>query len=292
MTVLEADGSATAQPNAGAPEVTNSTGTEGVGSSGAATADPFTGLDAGTREWVGKKGYKDVSDIAKAALNAESLIGRSIQVPGEAATPEEVDKFHAKVTESLRPKDPNGYEFKLPEGLPSSMPYPEADVGEFKAKAHELGLSPKQAAAIHDWYVTKQGGTFASFEQQRAQMATTATEAMEKDFGPADGEKFKEAVYGMGFAAEKLGFLPSLKSAGLLADDGTILDPTIGKALHTAYVSLFKEDYLATGMSGKPNPFSKETMNLTEQSRLIREEPDRARAFIRAAGLEPTKYRL
>ena len=43
---------------------------------------------------------------------------------------------------------------------------------------------------------------------------------------------------------------------------------------------------------GGENPFAKETQNLTEQGRLIRNEPDKAKKYIQQAGYDPTNYGL
>lgn len=44
--------------------------------------------------------------------------------------------------------------------------------------------------------------------------------------------------------------------------------------------------------NNKPNPFSKEHLNLTEQGRLIRENPEQAKQLIIQAGGNPTLYGL
>lgn len=78
----------------------------------------------------------------------------------------------------------------------------------------------------------------------------------------------------------------------ILGDDGKVtgLDEQV-KALQTNKAFLFK-----TASGGNPykpnggsdpvkNPFTKETFNLTEQGKLLRENPEQARALAAAAGV-------
>ena len=44
----------------------NATAGASGGAGNGAAADPFIGLETGTRDWIGTKGYKSVSDVAKA----------------------------------------------------------------------------------------------------------------------------------------------------------------------------------------------------------------------------------
>src|SRR5581483_7834125 len=100
-----------------------------------ASADPLAGLqDAGIREWVGKSGFKDITPqsfegLAKKARDAESLIGKSVQLPGDNATAEELAKFYNRLG---RPEKADAYEFKLPDGLPANFNYDAEQAKAFK----------------------------------------------------------------------------------------------------------------------------------------------------------------
>ena len=80
------------------------------------------------------------------------------------------------------------------------------------------------------------------------------------------------------------------RSKLILGDDGKVtgLDEQV-KALQTSKEFLFKTEqqpYKPNG-GGSPqkNPFAKETFNLTEQGKLLRENPEQARALAAAAGV-------
>ena len=238
-------GSATpATADAGTPATANGGGDQG---STANTASPFADLDTGTREWVEKAGLKDVKSVVEKARNAESLIGRSVQIPGDDAKPEDVDKYILKATEKFRPKDPDGYEFKLPEGIPKEMPYDAEFAKTFKAEAHKNGLPTKQATALHDFYVNSVANVFKSSsekattetqeaEKRLAESAVTATQKLEMAFGgKRDSEEFKKEVELTGRAVRELGgeeLLKELTEMKVLDSNGLILKPTFSIAFN------------------------------------------------------------
>lgn len=83
------------------------------------------------------------------------------------------------------------------------------------------------------------------------------------------------------------------KTKLILGDDGKItgLDEQL-KELQKNKAFLFKQagpnpKYDPKGGNGTPstNPFAKDTFNLTEQGRLLRENPEQAKAFAQAAGV-------
>lgn len=83
------------------------------------------------------------------------------------------------------------------------------------------------------------------------------------------------------------------KAKLILGDDGKItgLDEQL-KELQKNKAFLFKQagpnpKYDTKGGTGNPstNPFAKDTFNLTEQGRLLRENPEQAKAFAQAAGV-------
>lgn len=295
MTTDTNNGSATLSADAGTPGSTNGGSGEG---SAAAAADPFAGLDAGTREWIGKAGLKDVASLAAKARNAESLIGRSIQLPGKDAKPEEVDAYLAKATAPFRPEKPEGYELKLPDGLPENLPYDQDFAAKFKAIGHSLGLTAKQAAGVHDFYVKATADAFTKGATDTAAKAAAATEALQKEWGgPVDSPAFKQSATLANRALIELGGEPlqkALTDAGLLADGGIVLSPAIANALLKAGKALFAEGDLDHGQSTVtgPNPFKDGPMggNQTMMHKAIKEDRQKAISLIRAAGHKPEDW--
>lgn len=295
---------ATPAPATGTPAAPTGDGGAAVGSAAAAApADPFSGLDTGTREWAGKVGI-DLSDPVKAATasiskarQAESLIGKSVQIPDANASAEDWNKFYGRVG---RPEKADGYEFKLPDGLPENMPYDGDFAKEFKSWAHENGLTSRQAAMIHDKWVGKAADGFKAQQEAFTARVSDATGELEKAWGPRDGEKFKANVEDAtkalkGLAGGKLE--ASFKAAGLLSElDGKpiVVDPAIALALADIGSKLFREDALVTGgaANAATNPFSEgpNKGNATAQNILWKQDQAKAETLIRAAGFTPEQF--
>lgn len=288
-----ATGSATAlvAPNAGTPAA--APGATDPGSNGGA-ADPFAGLETGARDWVGTKGYKTNGDVVSALQNAESLIGKSIQLPGADAKPEDWDKVYDRLG---RPKDA-AYEFKLPEGLPETFAYDGERAKAFKSVAHKAGLTQKQAAIIHDEETKANAAAFAKVAETVTANAAAATQTLEKAWGPKDSDGFKQgvnlavrAIEGLDKVPGVAGLQKALEGAGLLVG-GVVVDPTIALALAHVGKALFKEDTLETGGSAAgENPFT-DGGNMTVQMQMIANDKARALRLISAAGKKPTDFGL
>ncbi len=111
-----------------------------------------------TDEFLGE--YKDhpaveqfkgrpLRDILKSLDNANRFLADKAVLPkGKNDTPEN----WAAVFDKLgRPKDPSGYQFQKPD-LPPGMRYDAGLERAFAAKCHKLGVLPKQAQALQQFY--------------------------------------------------------------------------------------------------------------------------------------------
>lgn len=120
-------------------------------------------LPENIRDHASLKDVKDVGSLADQFVNAQSLLGNSIRVPGPDASAESLTEFHGKLMEKVpgliptpdpensdvmnvlfkkmgRPDDPAGYEH--PEGVDATK------MGDFAKLAHEAGLTKKQYTDI------------------------------------------------------------------------------------------------------------------------------------------------
>ncbi len=263
----------------------------GSGKDGA--ADPFSGLDTGTRSWVESKGYKTAADTAKAAFAAEQLISKSVQLPGEDAKPEDWAKVYDRLG---RPKSADGYEFKLPDGLPAELPYDADFAKAFKAEAHKAGLTPKQATAAHDFYVQSAAKNFTDQQQKLAADVTAADEALVKKWGAKDSEGFKASADYAFRAVKGLGWEKALQAKGLLGPNDLVTNADIALAMEKIGRVMFKEDSLEQGSGGvaSDNPFKDGPSkgNLTEQMIAIRKDRAGAERLIVQAGHKPADFGL
>lgn len=124
-------------------------------------------------------GWQGPADAVKSYHELQKLFGadrhgRTIVLPKDDAAPEEWAKFHERLG---RPADAKAYGIAAAEGADPKF----AD--GFAAKAHELGLSTKQAQALAGWY-GEFGGAMTA-EQAAATEAALAAEhqALAKDWG-------------------------------------------------------------------------------------------------------------
>lgn len=310
-------GSATSPAGGDAAAAAAAAGTPGAaagadggqnGSPANGAENPFDGLDTGTRDWVETKGYKTVADLATAARNAESLIGGSVRLPGKDAKPEDWDAFNATLQDKLpedrrAPESADGYEFKLPEGTPSDMPYSDDLASDFKKFAKARGMSKADASAMHDFYVGRMTETFKTQGQALVDDAVKATSALESAWGGARGsdEFERNAEYALkgikGAGGDEL--LQALKDKGLMAENDAghpiVLSAPIAKAF-AKIGAIYDDDGFVSGDGGGgvgDNPFKGGPTgggNATTQNQIWNADPVRAERLMRAAGYTPKDF--
>jgi hypothetical protein len=123
--------------------------------------------------------YKDLNGLVKSHLELNKMLGDRIKLPNEKSTPEELNKFYAKLG---RPEAMDKYEFKNPEQLPEGFALDEAGTTKFKELAFKLGLTQKQANELRSYYVNE------AIEQHKS--IYVSKEKMEEDFITKGKEKF------------------------------------------------------------------------------------------------------
>jgi len=90
---------------------------------------------------------KPISAVVESHVNAQKLIGGSIRLPAEKATPEERAKVLSEAYGKLgRPESPDKYTFKLP--VVDGVEIPDAQVKAFLPVAHRLGLNSYQVEEL------------------------------------------------------------------------------------------------------------------------------------------------
>lgn len=261
--------------------------------------DPFAELDADTREWLGKRNAKTPAEVAKLAREQASLLGNAVRVPGEKATEEERNEFLNKLG---RPATADAYDFKVPDKLPENLPYDGERATSFKTLAHGIGLTQKQAAAVHDWAVENAVADFTGAETaqkaKQAEIAKAETEKLVKRWGPMDGETAKANLAYADKAIRETGgeaMVEALKRWGLMTADGVIQDETIAVSYANIGMALYKEDTILPGSGAVAigNPFEDgPNFNMTKQMQLVKADRDHALSLIAAAGKKPSDFGL
>ena len=115
--------------------------------------------------WQEVETSKDEGAFWEQMSNMRSAIGQSLRIPSQEAGEEAWADFKARIadvpgvmfydqndpTQAMnalgRPQDPGGYNFTEVEGFDAD---PEVE-GEFKALAHEIGMTAEMADKVHGW---------------------------------------------------------------------------------------------------------------------------------------------
>lgn len=194
------------------------------------SADWIATLDEDTRKTVEARGIKAPADAVKQLRDQMAEVTRlqqeAVKPPKDDAPKEEWDKFYARIG---RPEKADGYQFKLPEGLPKDVPYDEQFASEFKGWAHATGLNPKQAQALHDNYVSTIAKQAQAQAEQQAQMVSTATAELEKAWGPSGSPEHAKqlGIVQRVIAGEGPEFTKALTSGPVMDAQGRVTNPAI-----------------------------------------------------------------
>lgn len=256
------------------------------GSSGAA-ATWLTGLSEENRATVEAKKWAGVDDALTAYRNLESHASKALTVPKADATPEEKQRFWEKLG---RPAEPGKYELAFKrEGVPEGFTYDETQAINFRNIAHGANLTAEQAALVHDGYVANMVESYKAQQQKATEAMETAHRDIVREWGDPDSETYKANSRLAATALRELGLADVMSQAGLVGKDGTVMNAKGAMALARIGRELFAE-MSGAGLQGAngtlQNPFDKAVDNLTEQGKLYRQDPDKARALIRSAGRE------
>jgi hypothetical protein len=248
--------------------------------------------DADNRTFLAAKGWDKPNTgpdvVIRSHRELESRLGKSIVIPAADAPKEE----HSKLFVALgKPAKPDGYEFKLPQGVPDNLPYDDGFATEFKGWAHEADLLPRQAQAIHDKFALRVAKQITDQQAALTKKIGDAHREIQAKWGEEGTAGYKRSLEMAARAIRNLGLEPAYKAAGLLTPDGMITDAKVAFSLADVGKAMFAEDsaHGGPGHLTANNPWADGKINLGEQGRILKENPDQARALIVAAGKDPEK---
>lgn len=130
--------------------------------------------------------FKDVDGLAKAFRDTKAMVGKPrYDVPGADAAPEVVSEFYKKMGV---PDTADAYGLKAPEGYPAHMgEYMTETLKEYQGIAHQLHLTPAQAAGIQKWFddhsIKLVGAQTAASEAQAKASQEKLTAFYNQNFG-------------------------------------------------------------------------------------------------------------
>lgn len=277
---------AAADNRAGEPTTT-------LNGSGVGGGDWLAGLSQENRSLVEAKKWDAPDAMLKSYRDLEAHASKALVPPGKDATQQDWDAFYSKMG---RPKTPEGYRFDLPTGVPDDMPYDDTLKTQFQVWAHEAGLTPKQAATMHDKYVQQAGQTYSQAVDDTTAKVGSAHDDLVKAWGDPGSKTYQRNVELADRAVRQLGgeeLRDELKQFGFMTDKGEVASARLTQMLARVGEQLYAEDTVFAGPTASTNPFAEGPHhNLTEQGRIMRNDPKRARALIQSAGLNPSDFRL
>lgn len=126
--------------------------------------------------------YTSMESFAKGHLNAVGMLGKQ----PELAVPENEDERAEFFNKLGRPEESSAYDFKQYEGISEdAKEYVETRTADFKAKAHELGLSQQQAAQLYEWYMDHDQERTATITETSQRLQQEAETALKNEWGDA-----------------------------------------------------------------------------------------------------------
>ena len=180
------------------------------------------------------KKYKNVADLANAYKNAQKIIGGpKLALPNENTTEQEWKDIYKKLGVPEKIED---YNVKFKDGTSIDAKFGE----DFKALAHKLGIHPKQAQGLAEWF--SDANLNATIESTKARDASFAktVEGLKSTWGDAfdiNVARANKVVTSIGGPE----MVEHFKQLGLGADQKTMV--FLAKLGET----LYKEDKLVGG---------------------------------------------
>lgn len=208
--------------------------------------------------------------------------------PADALT--SYSDLERKLTEATTPKSykPDAYKFTAPANA-ADIGYNDGLATAFRDFVAAKGIDPSVASELHDMYVgnvaTAVGANSeASAAQVEARLSDTHA-SLTREWGSPEGPAFQRNVLLAERAMNQLGLQEELLATGVLIKDanGThVANPKMFAALAKVGNALYSEDRVYGEASIDRNPFAAETMDLTAQGRLVKDDPAKALLLIDA----------
>jgi len=185
--------------------MTDARETSGTVPSGAVPSDAPSGMaparvpDESTPDWHSTlpedlrrpaEKFASPADVVRSYAALERRLGRSVTIPGDDATPAEIEAFYTRLG---RPPTPDGYRIAMPAGAsPSSQPDPvaEARLAGFLAAVHAAGAPQATVQAAVDWYRQESAEVAAEAARRTQAARAEADAALRREWGAGYDRRF------------------------------------------------------------------------------------------------------
>ena len=185
--------------------------------------------------------FASPADVVRSYAALERRLGRSVTIPDDDATPQEIEAFYTRLG---RPPTPDGYRIAMPVGAsPPSHPDPaaEARLAGFLAAVHAAGAPQATVQAAIDWYRQASADVEAEAARRTSAARAEADAALRREWGGGYDRR-------LGLAQRALRHFGGADLAALLDRSGLGNDPAWVRAFARVGEAM-AEDSL---MSGDP----------------------------------------
>lgn len=274
-------------PGAGAADNASSAApcaADGGSGGNTGATDFLAALSEDNRKAIEKRGLDSADALATAYNQATSKMGSMISVPGDSATDEDRAKFRKAIGV---PDSADDYKLEGVEGLTDEQRK------AFREYAHGMGYTEDQARQA----LSMQAERAKAAQEKRTKSTSDAVAQAEADltdlWGASDGEKYKANMSATRQAIDNTdGLADELKRLGIYdVKSKKFTSSVIVRALSDLGAAKYVEGGSHSGgAGGGDNPFAKGSENITEQAKIMKEDPEKARRLIKAAGRDPDKF--
>lgn len=168
-------------------------------------------------EW---NNIKDPSDLFKNYINAQQTISKSVRIPDEGSSPEDIANFYTKLG---KPASKDDYDFEYKPAKDSYVYNKESfDFGIFKDIADKANLTKDQYQALASAYIDINNENYLNYNQMLEKKAAEELKEAEGRLKAAWGDKYTQNINAISEKVQKLypkETLKRMQDAGLFRDD-------------------------------------------------------------------------
>lgn len=135
------------------------------------------------------KDIADVGDLASKAFNQAKLIGVAPDQMIRLASPDDKEAWNGIWNRLGRPESADKYQLADPKEIPEGLDLSAEGKTAFGAKAHELGLSQRQADALYQWINDGRIGSYTAAVDGIKQSIAAVDAQLKTQWGAAYAQK-------------------------------------------------------------------------------------------------------
>ncbi len=180
--------------------------------------------------------FQDMDGFVKSFLHSQRLVGtEKINIPNKFATDEDWNAVYEKLG---KPKSPDEYKYNLPK----ESKLDDDSLKAFSATAHQLGLLPKQAEGIINYYNELANASEVDTNAKAETARTESEKTLRKEYGSAYKHRLHAAK---NLASSTLG--NEFLSNTILQDGSKLGDNPIVVKAFAELASQISEDTMVKG---------------------------------------------